>query len=205
MSKAHDILMKKAVYKEEMKKALPKEMSDSLWGRAEEKLSEILGRYGSLPKGVRMHTDSRIFPSAAVYLTLKEELGQEKAYRILEDAAIRGCADLHRKLVNFMRIPGMPRLFIKIWDPLVRKVFGSSSGFTNVFYPKKKNEYKMDVTSCPYNRYCTELGCPEITRIFCENDDRMYGELPGVRFERTGTLGKGADCCDFCLRITKRV
>lgn len=203
MNKAQKILQKKKIYKEEMDKALPEELSDSLWEKAEDRLSEIFEKHGSLPKGVRMHTDSRIFPSAAVYLVLREELGQEKAYRIIEGAVIPGCTDIHRKLASLMRIPGMPGLFVKIWDPLVRKVFGSGSGFTNVFYPKKKGVYRMDITSCPYHRYCTELQCPEITKIFCENDDRIYRELPGVSFERTGTLGKGADRCDFCIR-TKR-
>jgi hypothetical protein len=46
----------------------------------------------------------------------------------------------------------------------------------------------------------TELGCPELTKIFCENDERVYGNLPGLKFERTGTLGKGAKRCDFYLR-----
>ncbi len=58
----------------------------------------------------------------------------------------------------------------------------------------------MDVTSCPYNRYLTQLGCPEITKLFCENDDRMYGDLPGLDFIRTKTIGKGGDCCDFYMR-----
>ena len=49
-------------------------------------------------------------------------------------------------------------------------------------------------------RYLTELGCPEITKIFCENDERIYGNLPGLKFERKGTLGKGAEKCDFCIR-----
>lgn len=58
----------------------------------------------------------------------------------------------------------------------------------------------MDVISCPYFRYFTELGCPEITKIFCENDDRIYGSLPGLQFLRTGTLGKGAERCDFWMK-----
>ena len=28
----------------------------------------------------------------------------------------------------------------------------------------------------------------------------IYGRLPGLKFERTGTLGKGAGRCDFCIR-----
>ena len=58
----------------------------------------------------------------------------------------------------------------------------------------------MDITACPYCRYFSELGCPELTKIYCENDDRTYGNLPGVKFDRTGTLGKGAERCDFHIR-----
>ena len=99
-----------------------------------------------------------------------------------------------------MKVPGMRSLFVKIWDPMVKKLFGPNNGFQNVFYPKKKGEYRMDVISCPYCRYFTELSCPELTKLYCENDDQIYGNLPGLKFERTGTLGKGAERCDFCIR-----
>ena len=82
----------------------------------------------------------------------------------------------------------------------VEETFGKDSGFQNRFYPKKKGEYRMDILACPYCRYFTELGCFDLTRIFCENDERGYGNLPGLVFERTGTLGKGAERCDFCIR-----
>ena len=104
------------------------------------------------------------------------------------------------KLAGLMRLPGMRGLFIRIWAPMTRKIFGPDNGFKNRFYPKAKGEYRMDILACPYCRYFTELGCPELTRIFCENDERMYGNLPGLSFERKGTLGKGADHCDFCIR-----
>ena len=56
----------------------------------------------------------------------------------------------------------------------------------------------MDIVACLYNHYFTELGCPELTKIFCENDDIAFsGLMPKIRFERKGTLGKGVDCCDF--------
>lgn len=99
-----------------------------------------------------------------------------------------------------MRLPGMAGLFVRMWDPLTKRLFGKSRGFQNRFYPKRKDEYGMDVLACPYFRYFTELGCPELTGIFCDNDERTFGSLPGLAFERTGTLGKGADRCDFCIR-----
>ena len=60
----------------------------------------------------------------------------------------------------------------------------------------------LDIVACPYVRYFTELGCPELAKIYCANDDRVYGNLPGLEFKRTGTLGTGADRCDFYLRKT---
>ena len=200
MNTAEKIMKKKAVIKAELDKALPKAQSDALWREATAKLDGLLARYSTLPKGVHIHTDSRILPSAAIYLTAKDAVGPEKAYRIIEDAAVQLCAEIEKKLRRMMKLPGMQSLFIKAWDPLTKKIFSSGNGFQNVFYPKKKGEYRMDVTSCPYCRTFTELGCPELTRIFCENDERIYGRLPGLKFERTGTLGKGAGRCDFCIR-----
>ena len=193
-------MKKKNAIKAEIDKTLPKAQSDALWREATAKLDGLLTQYSSLPKGVHMHTDSRNLPSAAIYLTIKEVVGPEKAYRIIEAAAVQLCAGIEKKLQTLMRLPGMQNLFLKVWDPMTKKLFGPGNGFKNVFYPKKKGEYRMDVTSCPYCRYFSELGCPELTKIFCENDERIYGNLPGLRFERKGTLGKGSERCDFCLR-----
>ncbi len=131
---------------------------------------------------------------------MKEALGKERAYQIIENAAVSNTLPLGKKLAGLMKIPGMGSLFITVWDPMTKMMFGSGNGFKNVFYPKKKGEFRMDILACPYCRYFGELGCPELTKIYCENDDRIYGNLPGLKFERTGTLGKGADRCDFCIR-----
>ena len=200
MKTAEQIMKKKAAMRAEVGKHLPKEQADALWQQATEKLAAILKQYADLPRSMHFHTESRIFPSAAVYLTAKERLGEKAAASIVENAAIDLTNHLGKKLARLMRLPGMRSLFIRIWDPLVRKVFGPDNGFRNVFYPKQKGEYRMDVLACPYCRYFTELGCPELTRIYCENDERTYGNLPGIAFERTGTLGKGADRCDFRIR-----
>ena len=200
MKTAAQIMKKKAAMRAELEKHLPKEEADALWLQATERLSAILTRYADLPKAMRFHTESRIFPSAAINLMAKERLGDKTAFSIVEKAAIELTNPLGKKLARLMRLPGMRSLFVRVWDPLVRKVFGPDNGFRNAFYPKRKGEYRMDVLACPYCRYFTELGCPELTRIYCDNDERTYGNLPGIAFERTGTLGKGADRCDFRIR-----
>ena len=200
MKNSKEILQKKQSIRKEMDKAVPKAQGDVLWKASEDRLAAILEKYRGIPEGYRIHTDKHIFPSAAVYLTLKDAVGQETAYKVIENAAVKETAAVARKLAGLLRMPGMRTLFIRMWNPMVKKIFAEDNGFRNVFYPKEKNAYRMDIISCPYSRYLSELGCPELTKIFCENDVRVYGHLPGLRFERSGTLGKGADRCDFCIR-----
>lgn len=200
MTKARKIMKKKAFIREEMEKQLTEKQSEYLWRKATKRLNDILKEYEALPKGVRTHTDQFIFPAAAIYLTAKEHIPAKKAYSIIENAAVTSTTAMGEKLAKLMKIPGMCRLFISLWDPISRKMFGETCGFKNVFYPKEKGAYRMDIIACPYNRYFTELGCPELTKIFCDNDERTYGNLPGLQFIRTGTLGKGSKRCDFYLK-----
>ncbi len=200
MNASQKVMKKKARFKAEIDSRLPKDQSDALWHKAADRLAALLEQYASLPDGVRFHTENKILPAAAIYLTLKESIGKSEAYRVMEDATFKTADAAAKKLSVLLHLPGARSLFVKMWDPLTRKMFGEKSGFQNVFYPKKKGEYRMDVVSCPYNRYFTELGCPELTKISCGADDHVYGDLPGLKFERTTTIGHGGNRCDFCIR-----
>ena len=200
MTKAETILKKKDFLKNTIRQNVSEEQTEQIWNAAEVKLNEVLKRYNYLPKGVRAHTEEFIFPSAAVYLVMKERLGREEAYRIFEEACIVRSENMGNKLAGLMKTPGMTDVFLKVWEPLTKKKFGKSSGFENVYYPKEKDVYRMDITACPYCRYLNELGCGELTKVFCDNDERCYGNLPGIIFKRTGTLGKGNERCDFSVR-----
>ena len=200
MKTAAQIMKSKAIIRTELEKHLPKQQSDAVWQRAEKKLDDLLKQYADLPKGVHTHTDHSILPAAAIYLTAKEYIPQEQAYAVIENAAIAHTTKIGDSIKKILKLPLMRDLFIKMWDPLTKKVFGKACGFENRFYPKQKGAYSMDILACPYFRYFGELHCPELTKIFCENDERTYGNLPGLRFERTQTLGKGGKCCDFRVR-----
>ena len=43
----------------------------------------------------------------------------------------------------------------------------------------------------------TAAGAPELTAHLCAIDDLLYGDLRGISWERTKTLGRGDDRCDF--------
>ena len=177
--------------------------AEAIWNRAKEILKEIEMRHSDLPKGQKMHA-GYIFPSAAVQLAVKEIKGDpELGYRAISKFSWDKSKQMGAKLRKTAKLPGFKSMFIKMWDPISKKMFGPEAGFKNVFYSKKKGEYKMDIVQCPYNTYFTELGTPELTKIFCINDECTYGDIPGLEFIRHTTLGTGGDKCDFYIRLKK--
>lgn len=177
--------------------------AEVIWNRAKDILQEIEKRYPDLPGGQQMHA-GYIFPSAAVQLAVKEMKGDpELGYRVISKFSWDKSKEMGAKLRKTAKIPGFKSMFIKMWDPISKKMFGPDAGFKNVFYPKRKGEYKMDIVQCPYNTYFTELGTPELTKIFCINDECTYGDIPGLEFIRHTTLGTGGDKCDFYIRLKK--
>ena len=69
MKTAAQIMKSKQSFKAEMDHQMPKTTSDTMWEKAEGRLSEIMEQYKEIPKGVHIHTDNYIFPAAAIYLT----------------------------------------------------------------------------------------------------------------------------------------
>ena len=58
--------------------------------------------------------------------------------------------------------------------------------------------WRVDMMKCPYHDTCAEYGCPELCRCFCDSDDVSYTGLhPKLIWERSMTLGRGNDRCDF--------
>ena len=102
MKTAAQIMKSKQFIKNELDARVPKRESDALWEKAERRLDEIMKEYGEIPKGEHTHTDTYIFPSAAIYLTLKEALDEKTAYAVIEDAAIRKTTDAGRKIAGMI-------------------------------------------------------------------------------------------------------
>ncbi len=197
---AETIMKKKQFIKAEMDRQISAELSEKIWKQSTALLARILRKYADIPDGVHAHTDVFIFPSAAVYLMAQKYVRKEQAYSFIENAAAERTEKLGSMLAKTMKLPFVRDIFINMMDRMTKKKFGKECGFQNRFYPKKKGEYRMDILACPYCKYFTELGCPELTKIFCENDERGYGNLPGLKFERKTTLGKGGDRCNFYFR-----
>ncbi len=190
----------KSAFKDEIVKRLSQDECERIWRDAHKRLYKMYADHVDLPKGVTMHTDSFIFPAAAIYLAMKE-VDPGMAYDVMKKIMAEKSGKTGKMLAKFCRVPGFKKFFLGMWDSMSHKMFGETAGFKNVFYPKEKKCFRMDITQCPYHKYLTELGCPELNVLFCENDVQSYGNLPGLKFSRTKTIGAGDELCDFKMEI----
>jgi hypothetical protein len=61
--------------------------------------------------------------------------------------------------------------------------------------------FEFHTYRCFYHDILRRYGAPELTSVLCKTDDWLAEALaPAIRWERTGTLGRGDDHCDFCYR-----
>lgn len=99
----------------------------------------------------------------------------------------------------------MEGLFAKRWlwpalrlaiPRLMRGTSGANFQITDA-PAASKNEIAFDCVRCPFKDLTARYGHPALGPAFCHVDEVIYGHLPGVRFEREGTLARGAGRCDF--------
>ena len=102
---------------------------------------------------------------------------------------------------KFTGTKGITKIFLKAYRFMTKNMFGEKNGFHVRFYDTDANVLKFDITQCTYKIYFNLLGCSEIAEFSCDADVYSYGNLKCVGFIRTGTLSKGADKCDFELRM----
>jgi hypothetical protein len=57
--------------------------------------------------------------------------------------------------------------------------------------------FGFDVRECALVKYLKAQGAPEIVPMICRIDDIMAERLRGMTLKRTGTIGMGAERCDF--------
>ena len=109
---------------------------------------------------------------------------------------------MKRLLLKLMRIPGLYRRVPGIFARETPKLFGETAGFAARELQTTGGVWRIDMTKCPYHDACVHYGCPELCHCFCDSDDITYdGMHPKLYWHRTKTLGRGGDCCDFCLKI----
>ena len=147
---------------------------------------------------IKRHMQCKIFPLIAYYKTLLEnEFTSEQA---LDYARKESAKVANQKKLDNEKLAKMPctyflyRLGVK---GHMKKNF-PAEGWDLEWVELSGKEIHFDMKSCVYHEMTVKHGCPELCTVFCENDDIAFsGLFPKIRFERGGTIGQGAERCDF--------
>ena len=147
-------------------------------------------------KGEVMHLENTIIPMTSFYKALLE-VDSENALLNTKTILINLCEKGGKTLNSILKLPGMKSGFMKLMPKMAVKLFGRECGFDYENLRVSNNCIQMDMMVCPYLKYANAFNVPELMHIFCESDFATYGNLTGITFERTETLGTGGTKCDF--------
>ena len=201
--------MKKSRY-EEMKEAMSTQFEGEKAQRIAENMDKEFERLctydESVPPDFVKHCHNNIYPAAAAYIALqKEGMEKEAALKLASDTFLKLMEVPKKAIQNAMKLPGLYHIMPWLWKTMMPKLFSPQSGFEFNFYPVGRDRVKFDMTECPYFNMCRKIGCEELAPTFCTTDDVCYGNMhPKLIWNRTKTIARGGDFCDFDLYIDKK-
>jgi hypothetical protein len=176
------------------------EKANALIARTQVFYKEFLSQHsGESNRANRATLKSRLLPGLSIYRALLEE-GRDQQQVLAEvDALFR--AVFFKRMVQGIRVLNyFPDPF-----PIVKPVLKM---MTRENYLPGSQEivedssdcYAMNVYRCYILDTLTKHGAQELTAVFCNTDDWLTEVLPKIGWERTKTLGRGGDCCNFRWR-----
>ena len=168
------------------------------------RLDELRSEHAGASRQRMRHLESQIMPGIAAYETLQTVMPKEEALRTVHGYVEERAYRLKKIFLRLMRIPGLYKKVPRIFAAQTPKFFGISAGFEANEIRTTGGVWRIDMTRCPYHDECVRCGCPELCHCFCDSDDITYDGLhPKLIWQRTMTLGRGDDCCDFCMKVVK--
>ena len=171
-------------------------------------MSYVQARYESLyerrprfvQRALRMHFEQHILPGIALYQVLREQWRDEARVNNTIETLFRASAALYppRRLTAWLRrLPSPFGVFRGALRQTLRRDF-PREGWDLEWIENSDACIAFDIHRCFYLRVLTHYGVPELTQHFCQLDDELAEALPPtIGWERTRTLGRGYDVCNF--------
>lgn len=169
--------------------------------------SQYEGLYASRPHFsnpvLRRQLEQAILPGLALYTVLRQrnrnaESAGEEVDRLF--TAWMESTDRYRELKLLQRLPQDAAFnLVRVLNRLILKAKypAGGAGWGVRWVEDNPARVAYDMTDCFYHKVLTAYGTTELTVHYCKVDDLLYGNLPGIKWERTKTLGRGDDCCNF--------
>lgn len=147
---------------------------------------------------LRWHLERNILPGLALYQVLGRHAEDKEP--VLKEIEVLFAASFTRgrTFVQLLdRLPGafgLLRLSAR-WQ-LARRF--PRSGWDVRWVEDSADCVAFDIHRCFYYEVLSSYDAPLLTAAYCRMDDVVYSALPAeISWERSKTLGRGDDCCDF--------
>lgn len=178
------------------------EINDELLEKYSNIKEKIFFENQNASKELMMHLESKIVPAIAMYQTLISHMEEEKLYNLIHEIVHTHAIEKRKSFEKILKIPFMYSLVPTIFRKVANKSFNENAGFKKKDISVSKKIWRIDMIKCPYKDFMTKYNCPNLCQCFCDSDDTVYEGLhKNLIWERTKTLGRGNDCCDFCIKL----
>lgn len=165
--------------------------------RLEELLKNTTGKTKKQMKTLRY----TIMPRIALYQILQESgLQKSESYDIVKEYLVDIVCEKMKK--QFRKMDKIP-FFYKIFKKGIIRNLLKGGNWKSELIESNKNSFTVHVHKCLWHDATIENGCPELCRAFCECDDITFDAFSTIGFFREGSLGMGADKCDFKFEKNK--
>ncbi len=133
-----------------------------------------------------------------VYINLKKQLGEQKAFEIMRIALLTGGVAKQNILFDPINKPRNFENFIE--QELQINKTGSTKWNTLEIIARSQDKFEIIITKCMYHELTTSLGIPEATQLICQVDNGVFNSyLPEeIVFHRNGLKRRIADGCSEC-------
>ena len=148
---------------------------------------------------LRIHLEQAILPVLAFYQVLlplnngNQERTIDEITQVVREWVLR----LTKGPLIALKYFSKPFKLFKPGFNLVMMLF-PSAGFEIDYLEKSNDRIAYNITRCFFLDAFSRYGLPELTPVFCAADEAMAEYFPpSIQFQRTQTLGKGGNLCDF--------
>ncbi|MRR29069.1 hypothetical protein EG834_01740 [bacterium] len=172
----------------------------------------VLARYSDLyskhdmPENAMLkhHLVQGILPGLAYYQILREEGKSQEAALEKIDQIFEAVFEDHMK--EFQRLGRLPFVYT-----LLRAVIRTAmreypaEGWEMIWQQVDGSAIRFRMNTCFYYNTLWAYGAPELTAAYCRVDDLIYGNMSSqVLWQRTQTIARGAEYCDFCFANARK-
>ena len=149
-------------------------------------------------RALRFHLERGILTGLALYQTLLEERDDRQAVLAeMEHMMASVSAGLARLMALLGHLPDSFAVFRRV-EPWVVRFGFPADGWDMEPVEESEDCVAYNVRRCFYLDTLSSYGAPELTAVYCGGDDVVFAALPpSITWERTMTLGRGHDRCNF--------